>query len=126
MTVDGVPWTAGGKVIGAVSKGVVSVTGNLDAAGKEQLTFNISQTATGTYALDKASAANGSVLTFTKKSEFYSSDVKASQFTVVITKASGLAVEGTFSGTFEEGAGAAGTVLPPKLVITEGKFATVE
>lgn len=129
MKVNGTPWVAKGRIIGAAGSAGIGVSGNLDAAGSEQLTINVGGTAPGTYVADKATkASTGAVVFFNRGNTFFSSDIKASSFTVVVTKASGLAVEGTFSGTFEEAEAATGpdAGLAEKLVITEGKFVTVE
>ncbi|HRG94714.1 MAG TPA: hypothetical protein PLR99_00610 [Polyangiaceae bacterium] len=128
MKVNGVPWVAAGRVVGAVGSAGIGVTGNLDEAGTEQLTINLRAPTPGTYVADKATKSTGAVVFFNRGDTVFSSDVKASTFTVVVTKASGVVVEGTFSGTFEEAEAAAGADagLAQKLVITEGKFATVE
>jgi hypothetical protein len=128
MVVNGVPWVAAGRVVGAAGSAGIGVTGNLDEAGAEQLTINLGASTPGTYVADKATKPTGAVVFFNRGNTVFSSDVKASSFTVVVTKASGLVVEGTFSGTFEEAEAAtdADAGLAQRLVVTEGKFATVE
>ncbi len=128
MKVNGVPWVAAGRVVGAAGAAGIGVTGNLDEAGTEQLTINLRATTPGTYVADKATKPSGAVVFFNRGNTVFSSDVKASTFTVVVTKASGVVVEGTFSGTFEEAEAATGADagLAQKVVVTEGKFATVE
>lgn len=128
MKVNGAPWVAAGRVVGAVGSAGIGVTGNLDEAGTEQLTINLSAATPGTYVVDKAAKPSGAVVFFNRGNTVFSSDVKSSSFTVVVTKASGVVVEGTFSGTFEEAEAATGADagLAQRLVITDGRFATAE
>lgn len=124
MKVNGVAWEAKGKVSGAVTSKVIAFGGDLDAKGSENFTVNIYTPAVGTYVIDKAAKdTDGSVVQFFNQDTIFTSDISTSSFTVVVTKATGLEIEGSFSGTFESAAGSTGA-LAQKLVITEGKFVT--
>lgn len=124
MKVNGVAWEAKGKVSGVVSSTLIGLSGDLDAKGSENLTVNIYTPKPGTYVIDKAARdKDGSVVQFFNQNTIFTSDISTSSFTVVVTKASGFEVEGTFSGSYESAAGSTGP-LAQRIVITEGKFVT--